>query len=167
MAGSPSVDDLIQVAIQAERATEELYRLLTKMFAHVAEVARFITGYAADETAHVVWLESLRGKLGPEKLAAPAIPLMHQEALRVSQAQVGKKLESVENLEDAYQLMVDIVHGEANQLLRSLINTYYEDESTRVFLLDHLRQHTERISKAFPAAYATRQARKSVKAIRN
>jgi rubrerythrin len=166
MAASPSVDDLIQIAIQAERARAEFYRRLTRLFAHVTEIARFIERYAAEEASHVVWLETLRGKLTPEKLAAPAIPLMYQDALHVKQIQVEERLQAVETLDDAYHLIVEVVNGEANQLLSSLINTFYEDETTRVFLMDHLRQHIDRISQAFPEEFDTPEARKAVVAVR-
>lgn len=167
MPRSATVEEIIQLAIEAERATEKLYRRLTRMFSHEVEIAQFIERFAAEESGHVIWLENLRRKLTPEKLAAPAIPLMYQDALRSSQLPVDEQLEKIRTLEDAYLLMVNVVNGEANQVLHALIQTYYEDETTRVFLQDHLRMHVERISAGFPPAYASREARVSVKAVRS
>jgi rubrerythrin len=166
MPHSATVDELIRLAVQAERATEKLYRRLTRRFTHVVEIAQFIERFAAEESGHVIWLENLRGILTPEKLAAPAIPLIYQDALRISQIPLEKRLAEVETLDDAYNLMVEVVNGEANQVLNALINTYYEDETTRDFLQEHLSQHMQRISSAFPPQYATPKARQKVKAVR-
>jgi hypothetical protein len=74
-------------------------------------------------------------------------------------------LDRIETLEDAYQLLVETVHGEANQVLEAIINAYYEDESTRVFLLDHLRQHLQRVETEFPGQFGSRRARLAIKAV--
>jgi rubrerythrin len=166
MTRSATVDELIRLAVQAERSTEILYRRLTRMFAHVVEIAQFIERYAAEESGHVIWLENLLGILSPEKLAAPAIPLIYQDALRISQNPLEKRLVEVETLDDVYNLMVEVANGEANQVLKALINTYYEDEKTRDFLQEHLSQHMQRISTKFPPQYATPKARQAVKAVR-
>lgn len=166
MAVSANVNELIDLAVQAERSTEALYRRLARLFAHLPEIARFIDRLAAEEAGHVVWLNNLRAKLTSEKLAAPAIPLIYQDAERVSQDSMADALDQIDTLEDAFQFLVEIVHGEANQVLEAIINTYYEDDTTRVFLLDHLRQHQWRVEHEFPAEYANRASRESVKAVR-
>jgi rubrerythrin len=166
LTASASVDQLIQIAIQAERATEQLYRQMKRLFVHVPDVARFIDRYAAEEAGHVVWLQNLRKRLSAEKLAAPAIPLIYQDAEQVSQGPMEEDLDRIETLEDAYQLLLGMVRGQANQVLEGIINTYYEEETTRSFLLDHLRQHQQRIETEFPDQYADLQARQAVRAMR-
>ena len=166
MPRSASVDELLALAIQSERATEDLYRRLRRMFSDVVEVAQFIERYASEEAGHVVWLENLRANLTPEKLAAPAVPLIFQDALRISRVSIDEKLDAVQTLDDAYHLILDVAKGEANQVLDALINTYYEDESTRDFLQDQLHQHMQRVSEAFPHQYASQAARLKVPASR-
>jgi rubrerythrin len=165
MTASASVEELIQVAIEAQRATEELYRRLTQLFAHVPEVARFVDRYASEKAGHAVWLNSLRGKLSAEKLAAPAIPLIYQDAQRVAESSLRDDLDQIETLEDAYKLLVETVGGEANQVLEAIVNTYYEDEKTRIYLLGHLHQHLRRVETDFPDSFNTREARQTVKAV--
>ena len=166
MPQSATVDELIQLVIQAQRATEMVYRQLVRMFTHVVEIAQFIERFAAEESGHIIWLQNLRSQLTSEKLAAPAIPLIYQDAMKIRQFPMEDRLQDIQTLEDAYHFIVDVVNGEANHVLGALINTYYEDEKTRAFLQDQLQRHMDRITDAFPPDYDNRNARLAIKALR-
>lgn len=165
MSAPPTVAELFKVAIQAERATEEMYRRLALMFRHVVPVARLIELYASEESGHAIWLDSLRRKVAAEKLAAPAIPTIYQDALNLSELPVSQKLEGIKTLEDAFNLIYEVEHGEINQVLNFLITTYYEDQKTELFLRDHLLEHIDRLQHELPEEYGTPEARLRVTAI--
>jgi rubrerythrin len=141
---------LIELAIAAEKAAEELYRGLEAKFAHYEDVADFWGEYAGEEVMHATWLEQLRDSLAPKRLSAPADPDVMEDARRALQIPVKRRLQDVHDLEDAYQLAHELENSETNAVFGFLISNFAEDKKTQAFLRSQLQDHVGKLAFNFP-----------------
>jgi rubrerythrin len=141
---------LIELAIAAEKAAEELYRGLEAKFAHHEDVANFWGKYASEEVMHTEWLERLRDSLASERLSASADPDVMEDAHRALQIPVKRRLQDVHNLEDAYQLAHELENSETNAVFGFLISNFAEDKKTHTFLRSQLQDHISKLAFNFP-----------------
>jgi rubrerythrin len=162
--GKVTVGQAFDVAIGAERAAEKLFQGLEAKFAHHKDLAAFWARYAFDETKHAEWLEGLRTRLTPDKLAGS----VDAEALALLTAVTGfsveKALAGVKDMEDAYQLVNEIENGETNAIFQFLMNNFETNQETRDFLRAQLRKHITKLSDEMPIAYRGALSRRGVKA---
>jgi hypothetical protein len=155
--------DAIEIAIGAENANEKLFRGLEAKFAAYPELAAFWHQYALDEVGHAHWLEKLRTRLTPERLAATVddgqVIAMLQS---ISEFSVENALKNVKNLEDAYQLVTDVENGETNAIFRFLLDHIETDDTLRIFVRNQLSKHVAKIATELPAQYTGSMARRVV-----
>jgi rubrerythrin len=163
MSGKATLAQLFDHAIAAERAAEAFYHGLETKFAHHEDVAAFWAEYAAEETMHAGWLESMRDGLSPERLSTPADPLTMEKAHGVLQFSVENTLKGVKNLEDAYQLVNELENSETNAIFEFLIANFAEDEKTQAFLRSQLRDHVGKLMIDFPVQFKQAKARQRIK----
>jgi rubrerythrin len=154
---------LLDMAITAERAAEELYHTLEAKFAHHPEVADFWREYAGEETMHAEWLKRLRDSLTPEQLAEAADSNALDEAHRALKIPVEKRLKNVHNLEDAYQLVSDLENSETNAVFDFLITHFAEDAKTQAFLRSQLKDHIGKLAIDFPIQFRLNAVRRGIK----
>ena len=164
MSNKSTVAGLLELAITAEKAAEELYHGLEAKFAHHEDVAAFWREYAGEEAMHAEWLERLRDSLAPERLSAPADPGVLEEANRALQVSVERMLQDVHNLEDAYQLVNDLENSETNAVFDFLIANFAEDKKTQAFLRSQLKDHIGKLAIDFPIQFRLASVRREIKA---
>jgi hypothetical protein len=70
----------------------------------------------------------------------------------------------VKDLEDAYQLVMDLENGETNAIFQFLLTNFETDKRIRDFIRAQLNQHVDRLSIEPPAGYKGIMARRSIKA---
>jgi rubrerythrin len=165
MSNGDTVAKLLELAIGAEKAAEELYRRLEAKFAQHRDIADFWRGYAAEEAGHARWLEKLRATLSPAQLSAPADPGMLKEAYMIAQFSIENALKQVKNLEDAYQLVNELEHSETNVVFEFLITHYASDKEAQSFLRSQLKDHISRLVAEFPAGLRTRASRQAIRVL--
>lgn len=165
MSNETTVAELFDLAITAEKMTEELYRGFEARFAHHQEVAAFWRQYALEEVGHARWLENLRDRLAPERLSAPADPGALEDVRRALGLSVEKMLESTRNLDDAYELANELEHSETNAIFEFLITAFAQDPKTRAFLRAQLSEHIVKLTLKFPAAFKSATTRREIKAL--
>jgi rubrerythrin len=150
MPNKSTIAELIEMAIAAEKAAEELYQGLAAKFAHQEDAAAFWRRYAGEEAMHAAWLERLQESLTSEQSATPADPSILESANRALQVSVDRRLKEVENLEDAYQLVHDLENSETNAVFDFLITNFSEDKKTQTFLRSQLQDHIGKLTSEFP-----------------
>jgi rubrerythrin len=163
MPNKATLAQLLDLAIEAERAAERLYHELAAKFAHHETVAAFWREYAGEEAMHAEWLERLRDSLTPERLSAPADPGVLQEANRALQVPVERMLQGIHNLEDAYQLVNDLENSETNAVFDFLITNFAEDKKTQAFLRSQLKDHIGKLAIDFPVQFKLASVRREIK----
>lgn len=164
MSEDATVAVLFTLAIAAEESAEALYRGLAAKFSCYAEVADFWRQYAVEEAGHALWLMRLRDHLDAERLAAPADPLVLENAYRALRLSVETALARVHNVEDAYQLANDVESSETNAVFYFLVTNFAYNDEVLSFLQSLLEDHVARLMYAFPRRFRDRQSRLAVKA---
>ncbi len=157
-----TVAELFDLMIASERACETLYHELAARFVHHLDVADFWERYAGQEDSHAHWLQRLRDRTPPAQLAAPADPVMLQNARRLAQFSAANALRSIHNLEDAYQLANELENSEVNAIFEFLVAQFAGDENTREFLHAQLLDHLARLADAFPTRYKSALVRQTI-----
>lgn len=163
MSNNSTIARLLELAIAAENAAEELYRGLEARFTHHEDIANFWREYARGEVMHAAWLERLRDSLTPERLSTPADSDVMEDAYRALQAPVKRWLQDVHNLEDAYQLAHELENSEINTVFEFLISNFAEDKKTQAFLRSQLRDHIGKLAIDFPVQFRLASVRKQIK----
>lgn len=159
-----SIEHLLEIAIQAERQTEQFYLGLAQMFSRHEEVASFWRTYAAEENGHARWIENLRDRTEPARLSAAADPDILEKAERSISVWPEERLAEIKNLQAAFEMANELESSEINTVFDFLIGYFSAEESTKEFLHAQLRQHIQRLMSGFPDAYKLAPLRKAVPA---
>ena len=160
-----TISEAFKVAIQAEHTAEKLYQELERKFAPHPEVATFWRLYATEEARHAEWLKDLKTRLTAEVLSAPVDESTLALMNAVNQFSLEKALKNVTDLEDAYQLVMDLENGETNAIFQFLLINFETDERIRDFIRAQLNQHIARLSIELPTGYKSIMKRRAVKAV--
>ena len=159
-----TVEKAFEAAIGAEKTAEKFFLGLEKKFSHDTEVSQLWKQYAQDEAMHARWLEAIKSKLGVEELAKMVDGHTVQLLEVVTRISVEKALESIHDLEEAYELVNEIENGETNAIFRFLIDNFEADEKMRQFLRSQLNDHVARLTIDLPPQYRGAPSRRKIKA---
>jgi hypothetical protein len=152
---------LFETALQAEQAGMNLYLALVQKFLHSPQVTAFWQGMLEDEITHARELEAIRSSLSPEVLDAPADASLLQKARKACDCTISAGLESVTNLDDAYQLANEFEHSEVNTVFASLTADFTgEDEKAR-FASNELQLHLAKLMD-FPSKFGDANKRRKM-----
>ena len=159
-----TVDQLFDYAIELERAAETLYRQMGKLFAHQHDVAQYWEHYADEERGHASYLERTKAGVSAERLALPADGKIITDTRKCLDVLSRKKLESIHNLEDAYQLATELENSETNAIFEFMITNFstVELEKSHKFLQIQLGSHIARLETELPEAYKSKAARQNL-----
>ena len=111
MSNVETIEALFELAITAEKAVRDFYLGLAKKFSHLPQVSTFWKGMLTDEMKHAQGLEGFRRSLTPEQLSAPADPNLVGKAKKVLDISIQHSLDSIANLDDAYELAHALEHS--------------------------------------------------------
>ncbi|MBN1659749.1 MAG: hypothetical protein JXA93_15195 [Anaerolineae bacterium] len=163
MPDNPTINDLFEVAIAAERAAEALYDTLHDRFAAHEAVAHFWRSYAREEAGHARRLERIRDQMPAGNLSLEADAEMLEMARRnLSLAQRVSTAEIL-TMDDAYQLAHELEHSEVNTILELLVADYAGDAQAVMLVRTQLRDHIEKLMTGFPAPFNVPETRRAVR----
>jgi rubrerythrin len=163
---SATINDLLELAIALENATDAFYRGLAVLFAHEVEVERFWRHYADAEAGHARWIENLRAQMDESKLRQPTDPGMLETARTLLKTSPESQLEKITNLEEAYRAAIEIENSETNSIFELLITDFALTSRSGEFLRTQLHSHVSELTKAFPSPFQSSLKRSNVKAKR-
>jgi len=141
--------ELLELALNAERAAQNLYRQLEEMFTHLPEVAQLWRQMAQDEAAHVAQLEKIRASLSREQLLAPVEPSVLEKARYHARFAAEDELAAIRSAEEAYQLAHSLEHSEVNTVFEFILTELLAPEAQRQFVTSQIEEHVARLE-AFP-----------------
>jgi len=142
-----TIDTLFALSIEAEMAAREFYEGLLRLFGHNPRAARVWEEMRSDEEEHARFLEEVRARLTPEQLQVPADPEMMQGLRNVlMKFSPQKMLQSIRDLNDAYNHAHELESSEVNSVLEFIIHEYHVDPALRVQLVEmYLQVHVKRL----------------------
>jgi ferritin len=152
MPNAETTSTLFDLAIGAEIEAMNLYSRLAKKFSHHSDIANFWHGMLKDELTHAQQLEKTRNSLRPDQLQTIADPSLIQKVKSIHRVPVKDRLDAVETLDDAYELVNDFEHSEVNRVFTSLMSKFVSDEQKKKFALMELQDHLSKLmdfSKSF------------------
>jgi hypothetical protein len=142
---SDTVATLIALAVAAERAAQEMYRILVERFADRPLVADVWRQMMHDEATHIGQLEAIRRTLTPEQLQSPVDPDVMWKARAINPHMIPARLNAVETVWDAYQLAHDLEHSEVNTVFEFIMLEFIPGGAQREFVAAQLQAHTARL----------------------
>lgn len=162
MPSAGTVTDLFHRAVALEKAAEDFYHHLAAMFAGEPDLARFWRRIADEERGHAAFLERMRGKLAPEVLSMPADMRMLDLAQKGLEHSVVNLTDTIKNLDDAYQLAIELESAETNAVFDFILTNFPVDElaKTQAFLRVQLNKHASAIENEFPTRFKSRLMRR-------
>jgi hypothetical protein len=160
-----TIGKLFDYAIELEKATETLYRQAGKMFSHDQDVEKFWTHLANEERGHASYLERIKQEVDINRLSDPADNQMMLDVQTCLSATSLKRLDSVQNLEDAYQLAVELENSETNAIFEFMIMNFSKDElaKSNKFLRIQLSNHLAGLETGLPGKYGSSITRRNLK----
>ncbi len=163
-----TVATLFDYAIQLEKAVETMYRQLGKLFAQDHDVVKFWNHFADEERGHASYLERIRKGVDIKRLSEPADDKMIQDVHMCLNASSPKRLDDIQNFEDAYQLAVELENSETNAIFEFMIENFSADELTKSqkFLKIQLSNHLNGLIKELPSRYGSSIARQNLTAVK-
>jgi rubrerythrin len=167
MIAKGNLERLFELAIALEHATEVFYRGLAVKFSGDLELEQFWSRFAAEEAGHARWLEDLLKKTKESnnlKLQEPAPKKLLQAARDLLHVSPRKTLESITNLDEAYQGAIAAESSETNIIFEFLVADFAFTSQSRLFLTNQLKNHADRTAKEFPERYNSVSARLACKA---
>jgi len=159
-----TVAEAFETAIGAEKTAEEFFTGLKAKFKRNGEASKFWMQYAKEEAMHARWLEALKAKLDQEELSRLVDEHTMQLLQAVTRISVEKTLDSIHDLEEAYELVSEIESGETNAIFRFLIDNFEADEKMREFLRGQLNKHVARLTIDLPIQFQGASTRRRIKA---
>lgn len=162
MQNKNTVGELIQLAIQAERKSEEFYIGLSDKFSAYPDLAEFWKRYALEEEGHARWLENLNQRFPAEQFEDLANADILEKARKMSEFQPEHELEKVNDLQDAFDLANEFEHSETNVVFETLIQHFAKDQHTQTFLRNQLREHVSKLAVDFPVQYNQPAIRRAI-----
>jgi len=162
---SYTIGSLIGLAIELEKFNEAYYRGLQEKFAHVSQVAGFWQAYADEEAGHARWLEQLRQRVRDKLETRLENTQLMDAARKLLQVTPQEHLVSINNLEEGYQLAVELENSETNTIFEFLILNYSLTAQAANFLQAQLHTHIKRLTDEFPAEYNNRSRRLALRVV--
>lgn len=161
-----TVGKLFDYAIELEKASETLYRQVGKMFAHNHDIVQFWEHYADEERGHASYLENIRKGMDTESLSLPADSQIIADARKCLATVSQKRLDSIQNLEDAHQLAIELENSETNAIFEFMITNFSADDlaKSRKFIRTQLSGHIDRLNTELPVQFRSRVARQNLPA---
>jgi len=140
---------LFKLAIGTEKTAEEFYSGLAEKFSHLPEISTFWLTLADDEKHHAQELEKIQDSLSPSQLSTPADPLTLQKAKQNRHISVLSLLNSVKNLNDAYEIAHQLEYSEVNVVFGFLMTRFISSEQQKEFVGSEIKVHQARLLEFF------------------
>ena len=155
--------DVLNASINAERLAETLFLRLEAGFAADPNIAAYFRRFAADEASHAAWLTALRSRLDRDDLDPVVDPDIARLVEKVAGFSLDKALANVHDLDDAYNLVCQVEHGETNAIFRFLVHAFEPDPRTQAFLDRTIEDHVSALDQGLPSLYRLPEARRMLK----
>ncbi len=140
-----TLQELIELAITAEKNNQYFYEGLVRKFAHIPSAAAFWAIYVEEEQSHAAWLMNLLQTLPRERCFQPAAPTAVEAAKKAAAVDPELILKRVRNLADAFETASELEFSETNTVFEFLISSFATDRKVHAFLRSQLHEHSARL----------------------
>ncbi len=140
-----TIEELFELSISAEREALAFYASLAEAYSAHDVAVRFFHDMHQDEEHHIDVLVRMRGSLSKEDLKKP-VP-HHAASLITSflNFSAARSMAKINDLEDAYRMVVNLEFSEINKLHELLIDLFAPGEETRQKSFEMIKAHLYKI----------------------
>jgi hypothetical protein len=157
-----TVEHLFELAVKIEHQASLLYETFSKMFSHFPELDDFWRTMIDEESAHERLLQDARDLLSPAQLQAPADDRMMRDATRVRRLFADDLNETIQTLDDAYELMHNLEYSEMNAIFQFLSSKWIPPSKQHNLIHGVIEKHLEYLS-SFGDKFGDKDWRKAIK----
>ena len=159
-----SLGELIDTAIAAEDAARKVYLGFTHKFISLPDISDFWQTMADDESDHARILSGMREHVSAEELAAPIDARLAEKAHQLRGLDIRKLVNSVHNLNDAYQVAYDLESSEVNTVFNFLTIRFLSVDESYDIITATIDRHLLRLAE-FTRAFGDAEQCKRIAAI--
>jgi hypothetical protein len=157
-----TVEHLFELAIRIEHQATLLYEMFSKMFSHVPELDAFWRTMIDEESSHEKLLQDACGLLNAAQLQSPADDKMMRDAARVRRLFADDLKETIQTLDDAYELMHRLEYSEMNAIFLFLTSKWIPPSKQHNLIHGVIEKHLEYLS-SFGDKFGDKDWRKAIK----
>ena len=140
-----TVKDLLLLAISAEESARAFYAELSRRFGHMPDVSARWKELMNDEALHRNSLEKIFDQLSVEELNSPAPDILQKLRESLHGHSLEDKLDSVETLDDAYDIAYWLEYSEVNTAFEVILSSFVTSEERQGFVIDLINDHVARL----------------------
>ncbi|MEN8126636.1 MAG: ferritin family protein [Planctomycetota bacterium] len=146
MAQLITFSELINAAIAAEDAAQRVYLAFKAKFLNRMDVAEFWQAMADDESDHAQILASIHGRVPIEDLTMLVGVEMAEKAYELQGLNVQELIDSVSNLNDAYEIAYALESSEVNTVFNFLAIQFLSTDESYVIVSSTIDRHLLRLA---------------------
>ncbi|MEN8126637.1 MAG: ferritin family protein [Planctomycetota bacterium] len=146
MATLISLDELIDAAVTAEGVARKVYLGFTHRFMQCPDAANFWQTMADDESDHARILKDIRQHVSAEELASPVDARLADKAHDLRSLNPQALVNSITNLDDAYQIAYDLESSEVNTVFNFLTIRFLSTDESYDIITATIDRHLLRLA---------------------
>lgn len=127
-------------------AAQKVYLAFKSKFLAYKEVADFWQKMADDENEHAQVLASIHGRVAVEDLTAPADARMAEKTYLLQGLNVQELVDSITNLNDAYQIAYNLESSEVNTVFNFLAIRFLSVDQSYDIISSTIDRHLLRLA---------------------
>ena len=139
--------ELINAAIAAEDAAQRIYLAFKSKFLYRPDIANFWQAMADDENEHAQMLSSIHGHVAVEDLAKLVDIQLAEKAYELQGLMAQGLIDSVNNLNDAYEIAYALEYSEINTIFNFLTKRFLSTDESCGIISSTIDRHLLRLSK--------------------
>ena len=140
-----TIGEIFSIAIENECKVADFYTALKKLFVNILEISAFWAGMAEDEKLHMKTLQGIYNSLNQEQLISPSEEHLFKSVIAIRDFLSKNLINSVKNLDDAYEIAHQIESSEVNAILKFLLNHFISSKKQTKFTSDTITTHQKKI----------------------
>ena len=145
MSETDTIKDLLLLAISAEESARAFYAELSGMFKHMPDISVRWRELMEDEALHKSRLEKIFRQLTEDELSAPAPDILKKLKITLQGYSLEDKLNSVETLDDAYDIAYWLEYSEVNTAFEVILSRFVPSETRKDFVMDLISEHVAKL----------------------
>lgn len=141
-----SLSELLQTSIAAEHAARKVYLGFTHKFIDQPDASDFWQTMADDESDHANILSGLRDHVSARELDSPIDERLAAKAAQLKSLDARTLVNSVHNLNHAYQIAYDLESSEVNTVFNFLTIRFLSAEESYEIISATIDRHLLRLA---------------------
>lgn len=161
LSSKDTIEAIFECAIEIEYKAADIYKEFSQLFSHIPEISAFWQGLIEDEKQHADMLQDVRNSLTSEQLLSPCDKELLERVARIQRMLSKITIESINNLNDAYELAHELEFSEVNTIFKLLATEFVLSKERKQFVISEITEHQQKLVD-FNRSFGDREWRKGI-----